>query len=369
MSSRRPTREILLNPGPVNVSARVQAAMASGDRCHREPEVLAALAEVRHELVDLFCPGHEYAAVLLTGSGTAALEAAVASTASGDERLLVLNNGVYGDRISAIARAHGIRIAELHGPPTEAADLAMLERMVERDRSIRWIAAVHHETTTGLLNPVAEISAIARRHRCRMLVDAISGLAGDPLDVAGLHLDYVAGTANKCLQGIPGISFVLARKETVADVADRPPTTYYLHLPTLLTEQERGTHPFTMAVQALFALRAATAELRAETVAGRIGRYRAAARKIRNGVRRLGLVKLLPRPLRSSTLTAVRLPSGCDYRRLHDALKQRGFVIYAGQGTLATEIFRVANMGDITNDELDMFLEALPEALAEVMQP
>lgn len=358
-----PQRTILLNPGPVNVSARVQAALSRGDFCHREPEVLSALADVRKRLCRLFCPHPEWTSCLVTGSGTAALEMAVAATVGGDDRILVINNGTYGERIKAIALAHGRKVAELHGPPTERPDLTALGAMIERDRSIRWVAIVHHETTTGLLNDVPAVAALAKRHGRRVLVDAISSLAGDPLPIVDLGLDLVVGTANKCVQGVPGVSFVLGRRDAISEAASRPPTSVYLHLPLLLQTQDKGSHPFTMAVQVLFALQEALAELEEETVAGRTARLRGRAGMLREGFAKLGLAPLLPAHLQSNTLTSLRLPRGTSYDQLHDALKQRGFVIYAGQGKLASEIFRVANMGAVTREEHAELLTALAEVL------
>lgn len=358
-------RLVLLNPGPVNVSERVRAAASRGDFCHREPEVLDSLAAVRRKLCDLFCPDPAYAAVAIAGSGSAALEMAVAATVQGEDRLLVINNGTYGERIRKMALAHGSRVAELHGPATEAPDLGRLDAMLAADRSIRWVGIVHHETTTGLLNPVAEVAKVAHARGCRVLVDSVSGLAGDPLPILELHLDLVAGTANKCIQGLPGVSFVLARREVVSDAASHPPRSLYLSLPLLCEEQERGTHPFTMPVQVLFALDAALDELAEETIAGRLMRMRRRSGQVRAGLAKLGLELLLPPPLRSSTLTSVKLPDGTGYASLHDGLKERGFVIYAGQGKLASEIFRVANMGALEERDFDAFLAALAALLGQ----
>jgi 2-aminoethylphosphonate-pyruvate transaminase len=239
----------------------------------------------------------------------------------------------------------------------------VLGEMLERDASIRWVAMVHHETTTGLLNPVQEVARLAHAMGRRILVDAISGLAGDPLPVLESRLDLVVGTANKCLQGLPGISFVLARREVLEAAKAMEPTSLYLHLPLLFAEQERGSHPFTTAVQVLFALHEALAELEEETVAGRIARLGSRAAMLRAGFTELGLSMLLPEPLRSSTLTTLRLPGGMPYDRLHDALKARGFVIYAGQGKTRAETFRVANMGALAEEELRELLAVMREVL------
>jgi len=357
----------LLNPGPVNVSTRVRAALQVPDLCHREPEVRAALQSARRRLVRCF-GGPDFAAVVLTGSGTLAVEAMIAAGVARGP-LLVGNNGVYGQRMADMARAHGIPVVEVTGPWTTPLPVADVESALLQHPEIEAVALVHHETTTGLLNPVAQIGALCRRYGKRFLLDSVSGLGGEAVDLLADGVDLCAGTANKCLQGLPGISFVLARRAVLEQVRSFPRRSVYLDLPRHFEAQERDSMLFTMAVQVLFAFEAALAELEEETVSGRVARYRQAAIYLRDGFARLGLQGLLPPEHRSNTLTAVRLPPCTAYPRLHDALKARGFIIYEGQGRLQAEIFRVANMGALRHEDFAAFLEALPAALAEATQP
>jgi 2-aminoethylphosphonate-pyruvate transaminase len=355
---------ILLNPGPVNVSPRVRAALGRGDLCHREGEFSDLLDSVRESLVAAFAPGGGWSAVPLTGSGTLALEAAVSSAVTPGRKLLVVVNGVYGDRILEMARVHGIATAELREGWTQIPRLALLEEMLERDPAIEVVAVVHHETTTGLLNPVAAIGELVRRSGRTLLVDAISGLAGDELDLDSWGVGICVGVANKCVQGVPGVGFVLVRAAEMERMAALPPRSVYMHLPRHHAAHERRTVPFTPAVQVLYALDEALRELREETVQGRIARYRRAARQLRSGFAEMGLRCLLPPELRSSSITALALPAGASYARLHDRLKADGFVIYEGQGRLASEAFRVANMGALVPGDFERFLAALGRALA-----
>ena len=348
---------ILLNPGPVNVSPRVTAALGRGDICHREPEAYALLDRIRARLCEAFAPGGGFTAVLVSGSGTAALEMAVTSVLSPAGRLVVVANGVYGERIAAMATAARLAHTVVAGEWTSPPDLAAVERAVAAP-GVEAVAIVHHETTTGLLNPVAEVGAIARRHGKLLLVDSISGLAGDALDLAAA--DLVVGTANKCIQGLPGMAFVLVRTPVLARLATHPPRSLYLALPTYV----KNPMPFTPAVQAGYALDEALAELLEEGVAARIARYGRAAAQLRAGFERLGLACVLPAALRSSSITSLRFPPGRSYAALHDGLKARGFVVYEGQGPLAREIFRVANMGHLVAADFERFLAALGEVLA-----
>jgi 2-aminoethylphosphonate-pyruvate transaminase len=357
-------RTILLNPGPVNVSPRVAEALLRGDLCHREREFGVLQSRVRDALCHLFTPPGRYSAILLTGSGTAALEAAVASSLSPQRKMLVINNGVYGARIAQMAAIHGFQFAELQYPWTSPPDLRQLDRALREDPAIEVVSLVHHETTTGLINPVAAVGDIVKQHGRVFLVDSISGLGGEEIDLAAAGVDLCVGTANKCIQGLPGVSFVLVTHADLERMQALPPRTLYLHLPMIYQHQQRDSTPFTPAVQVMYAFDEALQELLEEGVAQRIARYRMAACILRAGFASLGLKCLLPADLRSNTITSLELPPGFTYDLLHDALKARGYVIYAGQGDLASKVFRIANMGHLTGDHLRGFLTALKQTIA-----
>jgi 2-aminoethylphosphonate-pyruvate transaminase len=351
-------KTILLNPGPVNVSARVRAALDGPDLCHREPEYFDLQDDIRSQLLDAFDVRRDYTSVLLTGSGTAMVEAMIASSMPDGGRLLVLQNGVYGERIARIAAAHRIACDTIGSAWTERPGTEAIERQLKSTR-YEALAIVHHETTAGLLNDLEPVAALCRRHGVRLLVDAVSALGGEAFDFAAWHPDAVACTANKCVQGLPGISFALVRREYMDAMSRYPERTLYLHLPRHHAEQERRSTPFTPAIQVAFALRAALDELREETVVARVARYRRAAAIVRDGLGSLGFDLVLPPPLRSTTITAVKLPDGLGYPGLHDALKAQGFVIYGGQGPLAATLFRVATMGDVSEADYHRFIDAL----------
>jgi len=350
---------ILLNPGPVNVSPRVRAALGGPDICHREPEYFDLQESIRAQIPIVFgAPASEYTSVLLTGSGTAMVEAMIASAVPQGGRLLVVRNGVYGQRMGHMAAAHGIACDALAAPLVERPDPNDVDRALARTRYDA-LAIVHHETTTGLLNDLAPIAAVARARRVRLLVDAVSSLGGDRFDFQSWAPDAVACTANKCVQGLPGLSFALVRREFMETMRAYPERTVYLHLPRHHLDQERRSTPYTPAVQIAYALRAAIEELAEETVAGRIARYGRAAAIVRDGLQALGLTLLVPPKLRSNTLTTIKLPLGLMYSTLHDALKREGFVIYAGQGAFADVCFRVANMGHVEEAEFRRFVDTV----------
>ena len=327
---------ILLNPGPVNVSDRVRKAAAMQPICHREPEYFDLQDDVRARLLRLFKLGRDFSAVLIAGSGTSAVETMILGAVPKAGRLLVVNNGVYGERILAMAKTAGIDADDVTFPWGTPADPAAV---AAKANGAAAIAVVHHETTTGQLNPIREIAAVARKAGARILVDAVSSLAGDPIDVA--EYDFVAGTAGKCLQGLPGVSFIFARRAML----DAPRRSVYLDLAGLSTRQDARNTPFTPAVPIVNAFREALRECEKETVSGRVARMAKTAAFLRAGYETMGLEYWLTHAHRSNTLTTLRLPAGRTYASVHDALKKKGFVIYAGQGSLEKESFRIANMG------------------------
>jgi 2-aminoethylphosphonate-pyruvate transaminase len=341
---------ILLNPGPANTTPTVRAALVMPDLCHREPEYFDMMRRCRAEATRLAGCGTDWTTVLFTGSGTAAVEATICSAVPADRALLVVDNGVYGDRMLKIARAHGIPAHAVRSDIFTPARPDEVEAALAAHPDVSHVALVHHETTTGLLNPVAEIARVAQRRGRRLIVDAMSSLFGESLDVCQEPLDFVAASANKCLQGVPGVSFVLARRAALEALRGRAPRSVYLDLHSHFATQEQDNTPFTPAVQVLHAMEQALAELAQEGLSRR--------------------VEILVAPEgRSNILTTFRLPSGVAYDALHDALKRRGYIIYAGQGDLRTYAFRVANMGTLTPRDMTGVVRAFAAAFAELGVP
>lgn len=360
---------ILLNPGPANTTRTVRQALLIPDLCHREPEFFAVMRECRVRLVRLAGGGDAFTAVLFTGSGTAAVEAAICAAVPEGRSLLVVNNGVYGDRLVRIARVHGIPVEVLAYDivtPVAPADVAGALRARPE---VSHVALVHHETTTGLLNPLAEVARVAADLGRRVVVDAVSSLFGEPLDITQDGIDFVAASANKCLQAIPGISFVLARRSAIEVLKSRPPRSVYLDLYTHWATQEQDNTPFTPAVQVVHAVRQALIELEAEGVAARLERYAENARILRSGLAALGFEILVPEGARTNVLTTFRLPPGVTYDALHDAMKRRGYIIYVGQGDIRNYAFRVANMGTLAPRDMDGVVAAFAAALEELGIP
>jgi 2-aminoethylphosphonate-pyruvate transaminase len=355
----------LLTPGPAGTSSRVRQALLRGDLCHREPEFTELLGRLRTALPACLSLAGTHEAAIVTGSGTAAMEMAVLGSVRAGRRLLVIRNGVYGDRFVQIAEAHGIGTEVVAAPWTRPADPEAVRRALLGSPDIDAVACVHHETTTGLLNPVQAIGAVVRDFEAVFVLDAISSTAIEAPDLPLAAADVICGTANKGLHGIPGVSFLLF---SAAKGIDRlfavPRRSLYLDGAALLAGQRAGSVPFTPAIQACYALDEAIAEYAgAGGYAARAREYRRRAALVRDGLARNGLEILIDQACRSSSVTAVRLPEGVGYRPLHDELKRRGYIVYAGLGPLSETHFRIATMGEIRQGALAGLEPALRESL------
>jgi 2-aminoethylphosphonate-pyruvate transaminase len=213
---------------------------------------------------------------------------------------------------------------------------------------------IHHETTTGRLNDLKALAQLCQERDLQLLVDGVSSFGAEELDFNDGRLAAVAATANKCLHGVPGVSFVMVRREALARAASR---TYYLDLGRLAKLQDQRNTPFTPAVHAYYALVEALREFQEQ--GGRLARYRhyaALAEQVRQGLGALGIQPVVPPEESSVVLRSYRLPAGMTYTRLHDELKAGGFVIYAGQGDLSKTLFRISTMGHLTRADIDRLL-------------
>jgi 2-aminoethylphosphonate-pyruvate transaminase len=363
-AASRPFRpQVLLNPGPALTSDGVKRAAAGLDLCHREPEFSLLDEGVRAKIRRVAGVGDGWGVVLLSGSGTAANEAAVRAAVRPGRGALVVVNGVYGERLLAMAKRARIRVVVSERAWTEPADPEEVAMLLAGDPGLDALLVVHHETTTGLLNPVAEIAAAAGEEGVRVLVDGISSFGAEELELDGSGIDFLTCTSNKCLQGLPGAAFVLVSPAGLARIAEVPPTSVYLDLAGYLRGVESASVPFTPAIPALASLDAALDEVLALGPDEHRRRYAARAAALDDVLGALGLEPIVAEGHRSRTVRSIPLPPGVDYAPLHDELKGHGYVIYAGQGPLAKEIFRVCCMGVLEPDVLQAFGGRLREAI------
>jgi 2-aminoethylphosphonate-pyruvate transaminase len=354
---------LLLNPGPVTLSERVRQSLLQPDLCHREAEFFDLQDETRQRLLRVYSlDSARWAPILLTGSGTAAVEAMLSSLPPADAHVLIIENGVYGERMTSIAARHGIAHDTMRHAWGQVIDIDAVLARLDREPAITHLALVHHETTTGRLNPLARLGAACKARGVSVLLDAVSSFGAEMIDFDAWGITAAAATANKCLHGVPGACFVIAERAALEQAA---PRTVYLDLPAWSRAQDTRGTPFTPSVHTYYALLEALREFEDEGgLAARHARYAALAEQARAGFAEMGIGALLAPEESSVVLRAYRLPSGVDYPRLHDELKRHGFVIYAGQGALSSEMFRISTMGAITSADIARLVDAVAAVMA-----
>lgn len=359
---------LLLTPGPLSTTATVRAAMLQ-DSCTWDADYNQGVVEpIRRELVRLATgPEYErdYSAVLLQGSGSYVVESVLGSAIGVDECLLIINNGAYGARMGEMARCLGLRHHELDCGETTRPEPAAIDAMLARHPEITHLAMVHCETTTGMLNPLEEVAELCQRRGIRLIVDAMSSFGGIPIDMGRLGIEFLISSANKCIQGVPGFGFVIARRAALTACAGRARSVSLdLHAQWQTMEQQGGKWRFTSPTHTVLAFAQALRELDAEGgIAVRHQRYRENQRTLVAGMAELGFAPLLPEQWQSPIITAFYSPTHPDYRFVdfYQRLKAQGFVIYPGKVSQA-DCFRIGNIGDVTPARVGDLLTAMASA-------
>ncbi|WP_421279607.1 2-aminoethylphosphonate--pyruvate transaminase [Aeromonas taiwanensis] len=359
---------LLLTPGPLSTTATVRAAMLQ-DSCTWDADYNQGVVEpIRRELVRLATgPEYEsdYSAVLLQGSGSYVVESVLGSAIGVDECLLIINNGAYGARMGEMARCLGLRHHELDCGETTRPEPTAIEAILVRHPEITHLAMVHCETTTGMLNPLEEVAALCQRRGIRLIVDAMSSFGGIPIDMGRLGIEFLISSANKCIQGVPGFGFVIARRAALTACAGRARSVSLdLHAQWQTMEQQGGKWRFTSPTHTVLAFAQALRELEEEGgIVARHQRYSENQRTLVDGMAALGFEPLLPEKWQSPIITAFYSPVHPDYRfaDFYQRLKGQGFVIYLGKVSQA-DCFRIGNIGDVTPARVRCLLAAMASA-------
>lgn len=361
-------RTILLNPGPVTTTETVKKALLVEDICHREEQFTFILRDIREKLLHLAGADAQYSCVLFASSGTGAVEACLSSLVPHHKAIAVINNGAYGQRMIDIAKCYHIPVLELTYTPEEPLPLADIEEIIAAHPEVAYVAMVHHETSSGLLNPLKAMGDLCRRQGCGFILDAMSSFAGTKIHVIRDQVDFLISSANKCIQGMPGLAFVIGKKkELIASKAWR--RSYYFNLYQQFESLEStGQMSFTAPVQVVYALQQALDELIEETIPKRMERYHHHYDHLVAGLTGLGFRVLTPCDRASKLLAMVSLPKDLihlTFLDLHAMLLSHGITIYPPKN-IAAHGFRVACMGDLTSDDIDYFLEVLSTVLFKI---
>ncbi len=356
----------LLTPGPLSTSKTVKAAMLR-DWCTWDNDYNSIVQEIRAELVGLAtCKAEKYTSVLMQGSGTFCVESVVGSVIPPEGKLLILANGAYGKRIAEISEYLNINHLVLDSGEMNPPSLSDLENILQADKAITYVAVVHCETTTGMLNPVKEIATVVKQFGKTFIVDAMSSFGGVPIDMDEWQIDVLVSSANKCIQGVPGFGFVIIRRslmESIKGIARSLSLDLYSQWETM--EKHGGKWRFTSPTHVVRAFRQALLELEQEGgTPARYKRYCENQSRLVEGMEKLGFQTLLPAKWHSPVITSFHSPADEAYRfeTFYSVLKQKGFVIYPGKVT-DYQCFRIGNIGEVYPKDIDRLIEVVSESI------
>ncbi|HZP35126.1 MAG TPA: 2-aminoethylphosphonate--pyruvate transaminase [Methylomirabilota bacterium] len=358
---------LLLTPGPLTTTAATKEAMLR-DWGSRDGDFIAMNARVRRRLLEVVSGDGSHVCVPLQGSGTFIVEAMIGTLVPPTGKLLVLVNGAYGRRMVRICGYYRRACAAQETPEDRPVDPAALDTALAADPGITHVVVVHCETTSGVLNPVEEIAAVVARRGRRLLIDAMSAFGALPLDARRVPFDAVVASANKCLEGVPGVGFAIVRREALEEARGQAPS-LSLDLHDQWTAMEKnGQWRFTPPTHVIAALDRALDQHAAEGgVAGRGARYRRNCAVLVAGLRALGFQTLLPDALQAPIIVTVRMPADprFHFETFYERLARRGYVIYPGKLTVA-DSFRIGCIGALGEAEMRGVLEAIREVMGEL---
>lgn len=354
---------LLLTPGPLSTSDTVREAMLQ-DWCTWDKEYNEGVVTViRRELLDAAGVGDAYTTVLLQGSGTYAVEATLGAAVRPEDKLLIVANGSYGSRMAQIADYYRLDYVLVSLKETESISAAVVTQALGDHPDITHLAMVHCETTTGILNPIEDVAEVIRGRGITFIVDAMSSFGGIPIDAEKLGIDFLVSSANKCIQGVPGFGFVIARKDKL-EQCKGVARSLSLDIYDQWAEMEKGGGKwrFTSPTHVVRAFFQALIELKEEGgVAARYCRYVRNHDVLVEGMRKLGFKTLLSDELQSPIITSFLYPSDSfDFGLFYEQLKQKGFVIYPGKISDAAT-FRIGNIGDVFPEDFTRLAEAVRE--------
>ena len=360
----------LFTPGPLTTSPKVKQAMLR-DLGSRDTEFIGIIKDVRERLVRLGTDSDEYTAVLIQGSGTYGIEATLSSVIPPDGKLLILINGAYGHRMLKIANIHRIPCESLVFPENTQPDVSALETALDKDHEITHVAVVHCETTTGILNPIEAYGKIVKKHNRTYIVDAMSSFGAYPIDLKVCGIDYLVSTSNKCIEGVPGFAFVLARKESLKATQGFART---LSL-DLLAQWEGldgdGQFRFTPPTHAILAFRQALLELEQEGgISARGERYRENYEVTLSAMQGMGFKLYLDENVRGFIITSFNYPDhpNFKFKEFYERLSDKGHVIYPGKLSHA-DCFRIGHIGRLDASDVGSLMAAIAKTLREMEIP
>ena len=361
-------RNILLNPGPATTSDSVKLAQVVPDICPREKEFAGMMKTLRSDLLRVVhADPAKYTSVLFCGSGTVNIDVCINSLLPEGKKILVVNNGAYNSRAVEVCQYYGLPHIDLRSDVFHQPDLGRVEETLRQNPDVAVVYCCHHETGTGVLNPIREIGALAHKYGAIFITDTTSSLGMIPLDVERDNVDFCMASAQKGLMAMTGLSFVIGREDIIRASAAYPKRSYYCNLYLQYDYFEKtGEMHFTPPVQTIYATIQALKEYFAEGETAKFARHRAVYEAIHDGIDRLGLETVIDRRIESGLVVSVKYPDdpAWDFEKIHDYCYHRGFTIYPGKIS-TTNTFRLCALGKIYPEDIKDFFVVFTAALDE----
>ncbi len=358
-------RNVLLNPGPSTTTDTVKMAQIVPDICPREKDFQEIMGPMREELVRIVHGNNDYTAVLFCGSGTICIDITLNSLLDEGKKALVINNGSYSQRAVDVLTYYGMPVINLNQPLYTVPNLLEIEQVLKDNNDIGYVYMTHHETGSGLLNPIREVGALAHKYGTFFITDTTSSYAMLPINVYEDNVDFCMASAQKGIMGMTGLSFVIGRRDLIEASQKYPKRSYYCNLFMQYDFFERtGEMHFTPPVQTIYAAKQALREYWIEGEKAKWERHKRVMAAIHSGEDKLGLKEILDRSVQSGLVSAVKYPDdpNWNFENIHDYCYGLGFTIYPGkiekQGT-----FRLCALGAIDVDDIDRFWKVFEEAL------
>jgi 2-aminoethylphosphonate-pyruvate transaminase len=361
-------KKFLFTPGPLTTSRTVKEAMLE-DMGSRDHEFMDAIKVIRTQLLTIGHVSKElgYESVIVQGSGTFGVESVISSVVKKEDKLLVIANGAYGERIIKMAKIHQLNLLELRFEEDEIISPSVTEEFIRSNPGITHIACIHSETTTGLFNPIEEIGAVCKAHGIIFIVDAMSSFGGVEIDIKKCNIDFLLSSSNKCIEGVPGFAFAICKK-TELEKSKGNGRSLSLDLYDQWAGLEaNGQFRFTPPTLSLMAFRQALRELDAEGgVKARELRYKTNKQLLDKGMEALGFQQYLKPEIQGHIISSFLYPSdpGFNFEQFYKKLNDRGCIIYPGKLS-KTNAFRIGNIGQIFPEDITYLLNAIKQVIQE----
>ena len=339
-------------------------AISKEDISHREEDFDSLLQSIEKKLLQLFeiKITTDYSAVVITGSGTAANESMLSSVV-GDKNILIVSNGEFGERLFHISQIHNKNTFLLKFPWGKKMDIQKIEDFIKENK-IEVLAMVHHETSSGMLNPLKEVGELAKANNITFIVDAVSSAGAEIIDLEKWNISFCSSSSSKAIASYSGISFVIGKKSEFEKLKDLPPKTMYLNLYKFYHFINTASQtPNTPAVHLFYAFEQALMNILEEGVLSRHKRLLDRATLLRTGMKTMGLKFLIDEKDMCSILTTVYIPTYIESSVLRQKLREKKIIIYEGKGEFKNKVFQVGNIGELSGTEIQFFLDSLQEIL------